>query len=190
MTSINNIWQGKKVRLRGVEPEDWEHLYSWSADSELDQLTDSIPFPPGKEYFKKRMANLAAKSSRESDEYLLVIENLEGEVVGTINSHSCQRRHGTFSYGLGIRRKHWRKGYATEAIWLLLRYFFLELGYQKVNSGVFSFNEGSLALHRSLGFKEEGRLRRMIYTEGVYHDDIQFGMTREEFEANENFNRR
>jgi RimJ/RimL family protein N-acetyltransferase len=90
---------------------------------------------------------------------------------------------------LGINRPYWRQGYASETIYLVLRYFFLELGYQKVNPGVFSYNEGSLALHRRLGFKEEGVLRRMIYSGGEYHDDIHFGMTREEFEVNENFNR-
>lgn len=186
---MNNIWQGKLVRLRGVEVEDWEILYTWSLDTELDQLSSTYIFPPSREYYKKWTAELAAKDPTKSPEFRWMIQNLRGEVVGTINSHSCAPRHGTFSYGLGINRPYWRKGYASEAIYLMLRFFFHELGYQKVNAGVFSFNEGSLALHRSLGFKEEGRLRRMIYTEGRYHDDIQFGMTREEFEANENFNR-
>ena len=189
MEPIKNIWRGNLVRLRGVEVEDWEVLYSWSLDPELDQLTSSYVFPPSKGYFKKWTAELAAKNPTSSHEFRWMIENHDGVVVGTINSHSCAHRHGTFSYGLGINRPYWRLGYASEAIYLVLRYFFHELGYQKVTPGVFAFNEGSLALHRALGFVEEGRLRRMIYTEGEYHDDIQFGMTREEFEANENFNR-
>lgn len=40
-----------------------------------------------------------------------------------------------------------------EAIFLVLRFFFHELGYQKVNVQVYAFNEGLLALHRRLGFK-------------------------------------
>ena len=187
--TVNNIWQGKLVRLRGVEAEDWEVLYGWSIDTEFDQLSYHMVFLPAKEYYKKWMAELAGKDPEESNVFRWMIENIAGEVVGTINSHSCDRRNGTFGYGLGIRREHWRKGYATEAIWLVLRFFFHELGYQKVNSGVYLFNEASLGLHRALGFVEEGHLRRMVYTEGVYHDEISFGMTREEFEANENFNR-
>jgi RimJ/RimL family protein N-acetyltransferase len=187
--TINNFWQGKLVRLRGVEPEDWEVLYTWSLDTELDQLTDSMVFPPSKEYYKKWSAELAAKNPTDSPEFRWMIENTSGEVVGTMNSHSCDARHGTFGYGLGINRPYWRKGYATEAIWLLLRFFFHELGYQKVNVEVFAFNHRSLALHRKLGFVEEGCRRRMIYTGGKYHDEYYFGMTREEFEVNENFNR-
>lgn len=189
MTEIGNIWQGKRVRLRGVEEEDWQVLYSWSLDPELDRLSSTYTFPHSKAYYKKWTAELAAKDHTQSDEFRWMIENVAGEVVGNINTHSCDRRHGTFSYGLSINRPHWRKGYASDAIFLVLRYFFMELGYQKVTPGVYSYNEASLALHRRLGFKEEGVLRRMIFSGGEYHDDIQFGMTREEFEANENFNR-
>lgn len=187
--TINNIWQGNLVRLRGVEPQDWEALYAWSLDTELDQLSDSFIFPPSKEYYRKWTAELAAKDPTTSLDFRWMIENRDGEVVGTINSHDCNFRNGTFSYGMGINRPHWRKGYATEAIWLVMRFFFQELGFQKATVSVYGFNEGSLALHRRLGFKEEGCLRRMIFTEGAYHDEYVFGMTREEFEENENFNR-
>jgi RimJ/RimL family protein N-acetyltransferase len=186
---INNIWQGKLVRLRGVEAEDWEIYYRWSVDTEFDQLSYHMVFPPTKEYYKQWTAELAAKNPDKSDVFRWMIEDTVGEVVGTINTNNCNRRNGTFGYGLGIRREHWRKGFATEAIWLVLRFFFHELGYQKVNVTVYAFNEASLALHRRLGFVEEGCLRRMIYTEGVYHDEYHFGMTREEFESNENINR-
>lgn len=187
--TINNIWHGNLVSLRGIEVEDWELMYEWSQDTDYDRLSYKMLFPSSKEYFKKKTAELAAKDVTESHVFRWMIEDNDGQVVGTINSHSIDRRNGTFGYGLGIRREHWRKGYATEAIWLVLRFFFHELGYQKANVGVYAFNEASLALHRKLGFQEEGRLRRMVYTEGKYHDEIYFGMTREEFEDNENFNR-
>ncbi len=83
---------------------------------------------------------------------------------GTINTHSCDPRHGTFGYGLAIAREHWRKGYASEAICLVLAYYFRELRYQKVTAHVYAFNEASIRLHEKLGFQLEGRLRRMIFT--------------------------
>jgi RimJ/RimL family protein N-acetyltransferase len=108
---------------------------------------------------------------------------LDGPFVGTINTHTCDRRCGTFRYGLGILPQHQRKGYASEAIRLVLRYFFEERRYQKVNADVYSFNEPSIRLHESLGFVLEGRLRRVNFTQGQYHDALMFGMTKEEFEG-------
>ena len=46
---------------------------------------------------------------------------------------------------------------------------------------IYAFNERSIKLHESLGFQREGRLRRMIYTGGEFHDEIYMGMAREEF---------
>lgn len=65
---------------------------------------------------------------------------------------------------------------------LFLRYYFMELGYQKVTANVYSFNESSLKLHERLGFIREGQLRNMIYCNGKYHDEIYLGMTKLEFE--------
>jgi RimJ/RimL family protein N-acetyltransferase len=38
-----------------------------------------------------------------------------------------------------------------------------------------------MRLHESLGFQVEGRLRRMVYTDGGFHDEVVYGMTVEEF---------
>ena len=64
-----------------------------------------------------------------------------------------------------------------------MRYYFDELRYQKVVAEVYGFNETSISFHESFGFVLEGRLRRMLYTGGVYHDILMFGMTSEEFSA-------
>jgi RimJ/RimL family protein N-acetyltransferase len=40
-------------------------------------------------------------------------------------------------------------------------------------------------MHKKLGFQEEGRRRRQVFFNGEFHDDVLFGMTREEFDARE-----
>jgi RimJ/RimL family protein N-acetyltransferase len=39
-----------------------------------------------------------------------------------------------------------------------------------------------MKLHESLGFKCEGRIRRAIYTNGNYYDEVIYGLTFEEFD--------
>ena len=69
--------------------------------------------------------------------------------TASANTHTCDARQGTFRYGVAIRREHWRRGYASEAIRLVLAYFFRELRYQKLTSMVYSFNERSLRMQSS-----------------------------------------
>jgi RimJ/RimL family protein N-acetyltransferase len=111
-----------------------------------------------------------------------VIENNEGQHVGSIGTFECDPRVGTFKYWIVLMWRFWRQGYGSEAIKIVLRYYFRELRYQKVTSQIYSFNEPSLRLHEKLGFVREGRLRRMVYTNGQFYDQLMFGMTCEEFD--------
>lgn len=181
---MNNVYVGRQVRLRGVEVSDWEffHQMDWQT-TDFGRTTDEIWFPSSKAS-SQMWAEQQAKQSAANDQFRFVIEALEsGEPVGTINTHTINRRVGTFMYGVAIAPHHQRKGYAGEAIRLVLRYFFFEKRYQKVNAEVYSFNQPSIRLHERLGFMLEGRLRRLVYTDGHYHDALIYGMTREEFEA-------
>jgi RimJ/RimL family protein N-acetyltransferase len=65
---------------------------------------------------------------------------------------------------------------------VVLRYLFGERRYQKCTVGVLDSNEASVALHCALGFAQEGRVRRVHFRAGRYHDELLFGITVEEFE--------
>jgi len=177
---MGNIWQGQLVRLRAVEPGDADAYFEWSQDTDLARADSFISFPESREAVRKWTAEQSTREPKD-DDCRWTIVTLNGEPVGTINTHTCDRRVGSFRYGVAIGRRHWRKGYATEAIRLVLRYFFHELRYQKCTVEVYSFNEGSLQLHRVLGFRDEGRLRRTVYTDGQYYDEVLLGITAEEF---------
>lgn len=176
-----NIWQGTKVRLRSILPEDWSHFHENDQDSEGARLADIIYFPRS-EAGTKSWAEHQASKGADGDNMMLAIETLAGELVGSINAHSCDPRHGTFKYGVAIFRAHWRKGYATEAVKILLRYYFHELRYQKVNAHTYAFNEGSIKLQEHLGFQQEGLLRNMIYTNGRHYDEYVYGLLKQEFD--------
>jgi RimJ/RimL family protein N-acetyltransferase len=128
-------------------------------------------------------AQQEATRAPEGDAFRFVIENLAGEIVGDLTTHDCDSRVGCFSYGVTVKAEHRRRGYAAEAIALVLRYYFQELRYQKVTVRVFSFNDASRRLHEALGFVREGRIRRTVYTAGRFHDELLFGLTAEEFAA-------
>ncbi len=176
-----SIWQGKLVRLRSHEPGDWENYWIWDQDSESERKDGPLSFPRSQERMKHWTQEEAVRK-QEGNNWHFLIENNEGKVVGRIGPHDCDPRVGYFQYGIAISKEHRRKGYASEAVLLLLRYFFQELRYQKVTVQVASFNEDSIGLHEHLGFQWEGRIRRAIFTKGQYFDELNYGLTVEEFE--------
>ena len=87
-----------------------------------------------------------------------------------------------FETGSRIYRSFRGLGYGFEAKTLVLRYAFYELRFQKYNIRCLATNQPMIHHAARLGCQEEGRIRRHIYTEGEYRDELIFGLTREEFD--------
>lgn len=178
-----HFWCGDRVRLRAIEQKDLDEVaQSFEPyDTEAERYISEISVPDYREQDRANLEKLRTHDAGD-DAFFWMIENLEGQVVGSINTFDCERRVGAFKYAILIRRPHWGHGYATEALTLVCRYYFRELRYQKLTVLVYSFNERSLRFHEKFGFVFEGRLRRTVYTNGRLYDTIYFGMTKEEFD--------
>ena len=175
-----NYWQGEKIRLRALELSDIDFFFVLSQDVERGQLIDWLKPPTSREAIENWLRD-KAKQDMQNFEYQWMVDSLAGQTVGSIVTHTCNSRTGTFSYALDIAREFQRKGFATETITLILSYYFRELRFQKVTIAADSNNTASIALHKQLGFKHEGTHRRMVFSNGVYSNIEWFGLTAEEF---------
>lgn len=179
---MSNFWQGDRVLLRQTEPGDWERHHRWDMDTEMMGDLWKVPTPKSKEASKKSALEMSTAAAKD-DRYHLEIELIDTqEHIGSIGTNNVDVRNGTFRYGIGIDRGYRQHGYASEAITLLLKYFFEELRYQKCNAEVASWNVSSIKLHEGLGFQKEAQIRRTTYTKGQYFDTLIFGLTDDEFQ--------
>lgn len=179
------FWQGEKVRLRPLQLEDAERYFFASLDSPSRQVLQlGMELPSSLELERQAMEKYAG-CKEVNGVIVFAIETHGGELVGGLSLHSVDEKNGVFSFGVSIHREHWGHGYAEDAVRMLLRYGFHEQRFQKCNSACIAENKASIRLHQKLGFKEEGLRRRQVFFNGIYHDDVLFGLTREEFDAQE-----
>jgi len=177
------FWAGERVRLRGLTEKDAESAFANALDSPGRQaLQLGIELPTSVEALRAELAK-RANCKDVNGVIVFAIETLDGRKVGGISLHSPSLKNGTFGFGVNVDRPHRGNGYASEAVRILLRYCFHERRFQKCNSACIETNDASIALHRKLGFVEEGRRRRQYYLGGRFCDDMLFGLTREEFDA-------
>jgi len=177
------FWAGERVRLRGLTEKDAESAFANALDSPGRQaLQLGIELPTSVEALRAELAK-RANCKDVNGVIVFAIETLDGRKVGGISLHSPSLKNGTFGFGVNVDRQHRGNGYASEAVRILLRYCFHERRFQKCNSACIETNDASIALHRKLGFVEEGRRRRQYYLGGRFCDDMLFGLTREEFDA-------
>jgi len=176
------FWQGEKVRLRPLRTDDAERSFVGILDSPARQfLALGIELPTSIELQRSFLEKYAGCKD-VGGEIIFAIETLEGVNVGGIALNDRDDKNGLFGFAVEIGRDHRRKGYAQEALRILLNYGFWERRYQKCNSACAQTNDASTALHKKVGFVEEGRRRRQVFFNGEYHDLVLFGMTREEFD--------
>lgn len=177
----NYFWQDEEVRLRAIQPEDWESDYIGKFDTPTRRLLEcAIELPPtisGSKKFAEENADFTSTNGR----IMFTIENLEGKSIGGINLNSIDERNGTFSIGIVIDKEYRGKGYGTSAMKILLKYAFLERRLNKFNDYVLEGNEGSAKMMKKLGCVQEGVRRQVAYINGQYLDFIMFGLTKDEF---------
>ena len=175
------FWQDGDIRLRAVEPEDWESHYINRFDTPARRLLEySVELPPTiseARQFAEAHADFPANSGR----LMFTIESVDGKNLGGTNLNSIDERNGTFSIGIQIDREHRGKGYGTRAMRILFRYAFLERRLNKFYVSVLDDNEASARMLKRLGCMEEGVQRQVVYTDGKYHDIILFGLTKDEY---------
>ena len=170
----------EQIELRHYREDDWEKLFEEARESEAIRVYEpGIHGVPTEKYYREYVIRAG------EEQYRYAVENQAGEFVGTAGIYGVDERNGSFEIVIRIFSGFRNKGYAKAALSLLLKFGFHELRLQKCNSTTIIINTGSIALHKSLGFKEEGIRRRNVYTNGRYFDEILFGMTLAEFEEGE-----
>jgi RimJ/RimL family protein N-acetyltransferase len=183
MDIASYFWQGKLVRLSGMGEEDVQPAFDAQFDSPARQLLQGgIELPGSIEQMRETIAKRG--DCRDVDGMILFsILDAADQRVGGLSFHSRDMKNGVFSFGVSIAMPHRGKGYAEDAVRLLLKYCFWEQRYQKCNSACLHTNQASIRLHEKLGFIQEGCRRRACFMNGQYYDEILFGITREEFDA-------
>lgn len=153
-------WEGERVRLRALEPDDAAFFCELQKDTERNRVLGFLS-PPASRAAPEVWTREQPQKGFENDAFQWLIESIVGERVGIV-THTCNPRNGTFSYALDIAAAARRRGYAAEAVTLVLRYYFSEFRYQKVHVSVQSGNDASTALHR-LRFRLGGAQQRMVF---------------------------
>ncbi len=168
-----------------MRADDAERAFASSLDSPSRRVLQlGVELPTSVEEERKALEKYVG-CKETNGVILFIIETLDGESVGGLSLHSQDQESGVFGFGITIDRTHWGRGYAADAVQILLRYAFWERRFQKCDSACVATNKASITLHQKLGFVEEGRRRRRWFMNGEYVDEILFGLTREEFDAQE-----
>lgn len=174
------MYYGEKVKLREYRREDIKQAQEYINDSEVKRLLHpGIPFLYTYEDEIKWFDSISATK----ENYSFAIETLEGnKYIGGCGINHIDWKNSVITVGIFIGDKNYMgKGYGTDAMKILIKFIFEQMNINKIKLQVFSFNERAIKSYEKCGFIIEGRLRKEIYRDGQYHDEIIMGILREDY---------
>jgi [ribosomal protein S5]-alanine N-acetyltransferase len=153
------VLRGTQVRLRPMSVADADGPYlGWMNDPEVTRFLESR----FRTYEPSDLASYIEETTGDPANHFFAIELLEsGRHVGNIKLGPVEAQHGRGDIGIIIGdRSVWGRGIAAEAVTLLTRWAFDELGLRKVTAGAYSSNVGSVRAFERAGFHIEATRAR------------------------------
>lgn len=105
-----------------------------------------------------------------------VVLKATGEVIGEMWFWRIEPEHHRAEIGYSFLNNHQRKGYATEALGVVIKYGFDGMKLHSIEGNCGPENAASIALLKKHGFQQEGYLRENYCVGGKFRDTMRFSL--------------
>jgi len=157
----------KKIKLRAVEPSDIDLLFKWENDPKIWHLSNTlIPFS---RFDLEQYVLNASKDPFSAKQVRFMIELSEtANTIGSIDLFDFEPIHHRAGIGILISDQDRNKGFATEAIDLIMVYASKTLNLHQLYCNIEENNQISLALFEKKNFKKIGLKREWNLRNGEW----------------------
>ncbi len=180
--------QGRRITLRSLHPADFPDWQSVRLRSHA-WLTPWEPRrPPGSpDVLRSRSAFAARCKARDRERQVGCGYGfgifVGGRLCGEINLNGIQRGPFQNAYvGYWIDEAAAGNGYVPEALVMVFRFAFDDLGLHRLQIAIVPRNRPSRRVVEKLGLRCEGTAERYLEINGVWEDHLRFAITSEEWQ--------
>lgn len=169
------LLQGKNLQLRALEPKDLDLLYKWENNPEVWPVSGTLT--PFSRFVIEQYLTISHQDIYTSKELRLMIDlgnRDESKIksIGCIDLFDFDAKNKRAGIGILIGDdSERRKGYAAEAVEIVIDYCFSTLDLHQVYCSVIADNQDSLALFRKLNFETTGTRKDWNYNKGQFVDE-------------------
>lgn len=170
---------GTLVTLREIEEADLPLVWEWENDSELGLYLNA---DPNKRMSMDEVRRRYHQYRTDPTSGMFIICTRDGQAIGMLGFDRLYRDLGTCRLFIGIGLKdYWGHGYGSDAMRVVLGYFFQHITLGKVQLSVYDFNTRAIASYRKCGFEVEGVRRNVAFVQGRWCDSIEMVITVDQY---------
>lgn len=144
-----------KIRLRALEPDDVELLYEWENDRRIWHLSNTTS--PFSRFALEQYVLSTGQDIYSTRQLRLMIDLIEPadkiRTIGSVDLFEFEPLHMRAGVGILIRNNFRGKGFASEALDLLIGYAFDTLHLHQLYANISADNTDSVNLFTRKGFQ-------------------------------------
>lgn len=161
---------GKNLSFRAPEPDDVEILYKWENDTSLWHLSNAVA-PFSRHTLEEYILNSHVDIYTAKQLRLMIILTKTGKAIGCIDLFDFDPVNMHAGIGILIIEEHRKKGYATEALNMLIEYAFQTLHLHQLYCNITADNTSSLKLFQKQKFKIIGLKKEWVLYKSIWMDE-------------------
>jgi RimJ/RimL family protein N-acetyltransferase len=165
----------ERLSLRFLTPADVDDVHAYQSREDVCRY---LPYTVrDRETVTEKVAQFAQARtlSAEHDFWQLALDR-DGRVIGDLYFTIASVAHQTGEIGWSMHPDHHGRGYMTEAAGAVLQLAFTEIGLHRVMARLDARNDGSAALCRRLGMRQEAHFLQDDWCKGEWTDTLVFGL--------------
>jgi RimJ/RimL family protein N-acetyltransferase len=170
--------EGKRIFLTPLSMKELEGNYiNWLNDKEVCKYNSHGDV----EYNYENAVSYINKLSSDTSKVVYAVYSIDGDIhIGNVSLQKIDERNHKAEVALLFgETSHWNKGYATEALQLLIE----KAKKMELHRLYFGTHAGNIAMQKigkKLKFKKEGKLKDAQFKNGKYNDVFIYGLILEE----------
>ena len=162
--------KSKNIFFRAPEPSDVDQLYKWENDTSIWHLSNTVA-PFSRHTLEEYILNAQQDIYTAKQLRLMIVLNKTVEPIGCIDLFDFDPVNMYAGVGILISDDHRNKGFASEALSMLIDYAFNTLHLHQLYCNITSENEISLNLFQKQNFKIIGLKKEWIRYKGKWIDE-------------------
>lgn len=171
----------ERLHLRRFTLDDAAVVYkNWGSDKEVTKYLMWQTYTSIDDAVKWCQYNVDSYQNDNYYSWLIVPKDI-GEAVGSIAVVDHNDRVEMVHIGYALGRSFWNKGYMTEALETVMRFFFEEVGVNRIESRHDPRNLASGKVMQKAGMQFEGLSRMSDWNNSGICDCVLYGMLKEDY---------
>jgi ribosomal-protein-alanine N-acetyltransferase len=172
--------ESERLIFREVTSSDAEEIFNIYSDPEVAKYDWYIPITTKDEALS--IINRYKREFQAKEEITWgVARKTDNKIIGYCNLGTFSDDSLRCEIGYGFNRNEWNKGYATEAIKVLVKFGFEIMNFNRIEATVTLGNDASVKALKKSNFIQEGIVRERTIMKGKFEDDVILAILRKDY---------